>query len=84
MVCQNDAPGKEVEGRHEPESAHREAETGFLVVGVGASGAGGVQPVHCPPAPADCGMTFVLIQHLQKDVGSHLVEVVARAIPNWR
>jgi hypothetical protein len=38
MVCQNDARGKEVEGRHEPESAHREAETGFLVVGVGASG----------------------------------------------
>ncbi len=43
MLCQNDAPGKEVEGHHEPESEHREAETDFLVVGVGAStGAGGV------------------------------------------
>ena len=52
----------------------------FPIVGIGAS-AGGIDALQqfFPAVPADCGMAFVVVQHLDPDHKSVLAEVLARS-----
>ncbi len=52
----------------------------FPIVAIGAS-AGGLEPVETllRAMPVDCGMAFVVIQHLSPDFKSYMVELLSRA-----
>jgi two-component system CheB/CheR fusion protein len=67
--------------RPEPEKA-REKPYCFPIVGIGAS-AGGLEALEqfLRPLPADCGMAFVVVQHLDPTHKGMMAELLQRATP---
>ena len=66
------------------ENPPQDADGGAIhpVIGIGAS-AGGIDALRrlFPHVKPDCGMTFIVVQHLDPGHASVLTEIVARATP---
>src|SRR5439155_1851192 len=79
-VLRRRVPPREGVTRNEPESSSEPSPPRFPMVGIGAS-AGGLEAFthFLKHLPADTGMGFVLVQHLDPDHASALTQLLTRA-----